>query len=154
VFCFKADYADDGRTVVIAYAATLGHISGAFALEHYSPLNPGFNIVTGTPYSLGRIDNISHALMVGVNSFNGGKSVRCNCTLRSASKFGLSTLIASWNDSSSTPLIAAKRRVVALNFLPLSSMYSINGWDQSTDGMRIIANALRFDGEPALCKIN
>lgn len=59
-----------------------------------------------------------------------------------------STLVAALNDSTTTPLIAVKGRVVALNANPFSSDSGNNGGWNSTasDGTRLLANLLLFKG--------
>jgi hypothetical protein len=55
-------------------------------------------------------------------------------------------LVARWNDLPATPLIAVNGRVVGLNANPFSNDASVDGWDNATDGTRLLTNLILFKG--------
>ena len=75
-------------------------------------------------------------LLAGVSSFDGGSSSFRNPTGLAAG----ATQVAHWSDG--TPLVAFKGRVVGLNFFPPSSDVRSDFWKSSTDGVRLMTNAL------------
>ena len=137
-----ADYVDGGGTVVLAAFNYLDSYTptGRFASGAYSPLIPN-SYISGPAQSLILIKDLpNHPLLQGVNSFNGGsRSYRGSGTLASGA-----TVVAHWNNSDNTPLIAVKGNVVALNFFPPSSNMRSDFWDASTDGGRMMVNALAW----------
>lgn len=135
-----ADYVDAGGTVALAaFGLTMPSewgISGRLSTGDYLPLIQGSRVIAPVQSFIPVQPN--HPLLQGVNSFNGG-SHRSAVSLASGA-----TLVATWNDASSTPLIAVKGSVVALNFFPPSSTVQNSYWDPSTDGGRIMVNALSW----------
>lgn len=57
------------------------------------------------------------------------------------------TLVARWSDQETTPLVAVKGRVVAMNAYPFSTDSGIGGWNSTDEnGARLLANLLLFKG--------
>ena len=79
-----------------------------------------------------------------MTSFNGGSSSYHD----SVSTTTGATLVAHWTDG--LPLVATKQltagRAAALNFYPPSSNARSDFWEASTDGGRLMANALLWAG--------
>ncbi|MBX3388009.1 MAG: hypothetical protein KF691_00995 [Phycisphaeraceae bacterium] len=93
----------------------------------------------GSPASLGTIAQPDHLIMNGVASFSGGaSSPRPSGTTLIAG----ATLIASWSDGK--PLVVAGPKInrVDLGFYPARAGASSSGWDSTTDGTKLLANAL------------
>jgi len=138
-----ADYVDAGGTVTLVSNGfsdlTTFAIGGRFLTGGYMPVSQGAFLFGGTPLALVPVLP-SHPILQGVNTFNGGSSSLRNLVSLAPG----ATLVATWNDAANTPLIAVKGRVVALNFFPASSTARADFWDASTDGGRIMANALRW----------
>ena len=137
-----ADYADGGGGVVI----------NVFAFFPSPGTGIGGRIVSGgyIPFTLGSYtfgpnltlvpDQPSHAILIGVSSFDGGAlSMRHLLTPNAGS-----TLVAHWSDG--TPLISTKQltagRIVGQNFFPGSSSVGGGYWQAGTDGARLMANSL------------
>jgi serine/threonine protein kinase len=148
-----ADYVDSGGGVVIGEfglnpAGSRGGISGRLSRDGYLPFTQqqGFS---GARLTM--ITNLAtHPILSGVNSFNGGSdSFYGNIALTSGA-----TLLAHW--SNGVPLVAIKQsasgRVVGLNFFPPSSDARDGFWDASTDGARLMGNALAWAGQCSMSK--
>jgi len=146
-----ADYVDNTGGVVVAMFGVGGiEIEGRFNTDNYWAIQPGsgtFNDQQG----LGTVYDPSHPLMTGVSSFDGGSS-----SYRPASDntHPLATKIADWSGGT-TPLIAVRRlpdstyglKRVDLAFYPPSSNVRSDFWDDSTDGGRMMVNALLWVAE-------
>jgi len=140
-----ADYMDGGGGVVIAVFAFnsspgLG-ISGRIQSDGYLPFTLGGN-TSGTTLTLVE-DLAGHALLDGVTSFNGGTSSYHHSGISTAAG---ATQVAHWDNgvalvSYSEPTAGI---CVGLNFFPGSSDSLSGGWDASTDGDLLLANALLF----------
>jgi HYR domain len=133
-----ADYVDQGRGVVQAMA----NLDGRWNVEGYRPLTDG-SLAEEAGLSLVK-DVPDHAILSGVNSFNGGMR---SSHLSPVSLQRATTLVASWSDGQ--PMVAEGAgplggRVVGLNLFPPSSDAMSEFWDRNTDGARLIANALLF----------
>jgi hypothetical protein len=137
-----ADFADAGGGVVLATFDFDTPLAGRFATDGYYPLTIGGS-THGTLQSLVK-DLPAHPILNGVNSFNGGSESWRDMVTPSTG----STLVAHWTDG--LPLVVTKQptigRIVALNFFPPSSDSSPNYgfWDSSTDGARLMGNALAW----------
>ncbi|HEX7654930.1 MAG TPA: hypothetical protein VF607_15580 [Verrucomicrobiae bacterium] len=87
-------------------------------------------------------------LLDGVNSFNGGSSSFMNFSITNAPG---ATGIAHW--ANGQPLVAVGsntlNRVVGLNFFPPSSDARADFWVASTDGAKLIGNAMAYAGRIA-----
>lgn len=142
-----ADYVDQGGGVVPAtfvYWNSLGlSMQGRLATGGYLPFttggqtnNAGLTLVKDLPL---------HPLLDAVVSFNGGTSGYLNSPVNIAAG---ATLVAHW--STGQPLVGAKDippgRCAGLNFFPPSSDSTGFGWVSSTDGARLMADALLWSG--------
>jgi uncharacterized repeat protein (TIGR01451 family) len=135
-----ADYVDTGGGLAIAtFAWGSGlNLQGRISTGGYFPF-----VVAGQ--SSGSFltlvkDDAQHPILQGVGSFSGGgSSYHDTVSLTSGS-----TLVAHW--SNNRPLVGVRQtaggRVVGLNFFPPSSTVSSDFWTASTDGGRLMANAL------------
>ena len=130
-----ADYVDAGGTVVVAtFAVASVPVNGRLNTGGYLPITPsgqaspgGLTLVPVVPAS---------PLLTGVTSLNGGTSSFYGTGALTAG----ATLVAAWNNGA--PLVATKGRVIALNFYPPSSDARPDFWVSSTDGGRLMSNAL------------
>lgn len=143
-------YIDGGGKVVVAqFAIYAANFNDGFA-------SPKYRVMTANTYgtgqaSLGTVALPNHPIMKNVNSFNGGSSsYRAKNTQLTTNSY----TIASWTDGNI--LIAANDKVgnkqvrrADVNFFPPSSAISGNWWQQSTDGGRILANALLWVADAA-----
>jgi hypothetical protein len=140
-----ADYVDAGGRVVATTFTTndsgLG-LSGRIVSGGYLPFTTGTQMDSDGPFQLVK-DQPSSPLLAGVASFDGGaNSYRSDIAVAAGA-----SLVAHWNDSGSTPLEVTKVApsgavVVGLNMFPPSSDASPGNWVASTDGARLMANAL------------
>jgi VCBS repeat-containing protein len=140
-----AAYADLGGGVVVAThtftPSGAGSLQGRLVSDGYVPFTPG-EVKRFIARRLGQVLLPDHALMAGVSSFHGGPySLHNNVGVRSGA-----TLVAKYDNG--VPLVAfkpvAKNYVVGLNFYSPSSAYDSNFWVKSTDGGKLMANALKF----------
>jgi hypothetical protein len=128
-----ADYVDQKGTVVasnFSFQDTPANrgIAGRFRTDGYSPFNYN-NDFDFTASTLGAND-ADHPLMQGVTAL--GATYRHDHTLAPGA-----TLVASWADADTSPLIAFKGRVIGINFHPQES--ELASW--TGDFARVIANA-------------
>jgi hypothetical protein len=140
-----ADYVDAGGRVVATTFTTndsgLG-LSGRIVSGAYLPFTTGTQMDSDGPIQLVK-DQPSSPLLAGVASFDGGtNSYRSDIAVAAGA-----SLVAHWNDPGSTPLVVLKvapsgAAVVGLNMFPPSSDASTGNWVASTDGARLMANAL------------
>ena len=140
-----ADYVDQNRGVVqsvFSYDPSAGvHLEGRWATEGYRPLTEGLPAPPpSAPLTLMPVLPL-HAMLSGVASFNGGVSSYHSVAGLDAA----TTLVANWSDG--LPLAAfgtrpTGGRVVGLNMYPPSSDARADLWDRTTDGARLMANAL------------
>src|SRR6267143_1529407 len=139
-----ADYVDGGGGVVIAvFTDAIVPLSGRFVSDDYYVLEP--NGDTLGHLTLGTVYEPSSPLMAGVTSFDGGtSSFRDGNPILNANAIR----VADWSDGE--PLIARRtingNRRVDLNFFPPSTDSQSDFWVSSTDGVKIMANALEFVG--------
>lgn len=150
-----ADYVDAGGGVVVATFAFWEAAGGGLAMNgrlltgNYLPFTTGQQNFTA---NLSLVKDLpAHPILNGVNSLTGNPSVYYNTPLAVANG---AALVAHWNNGQ--PLIAARQspnggRVAGLNFYPPSSTaFPSGGWLATTDGGRIMANALLWAGTPAI----
>jgi hypothetical protein len=144
-----ADYVDAGGGVVVTVFANSStganrHIQGRWLTGGYPIIVPqgGTTSLTGMAQTLGVVHIPAHPVMNGVSTFNGGtSSFRPTTTAMTAG----ASLIASWSDGK---IFAAQHGVhgnrIDLGFYPPSNAVSGSWWDQTTDGGKLMANALLF----------
>jgi hypothetical protein len=138
-----ADYVDYGGGVVCSTFATASvPIGGRFNTDNYWAIAPSGQ-QNSSSVTLGTVYQPTSPLMAGVTSFNGGdESYRGTSTDVATG----ATRIADWSDG--VPLIATKTikgiNRVDLGFYPVSDKAQSDLWNSSTDGVRIITNALLF----------
>ena len=142
-----ADYVDQGGGVALATFAFWNSsglsIQGRLATGGYLPFTTGSQ-ASGTDLTLTK-DLPLHPLLDGVASFDGGGESYHNSPITSAPG---ATLVAHW--SNGQPLVGAKDiapgRCAGLNFYPPSSDARSGFWVASTDGGRLMADALLWSG--------
>jgi hypothetical protein len=120
-------------------------ICGTFNSADHWAIEPGTQ-TTGGSLTLGKHDYVLNSpLLAGVTSFSGGAQ---SFRIKDASVNTNATRIADWSDG--TPLVAERTfgsaTEIALNFLPVSSATLTGGWDTSTNGAKLITNALLTAG--------
>lgn len=142
-----ADYIDQGGGVALATfafynGAGLG-IQGRLVSGGYLPFTTG-SATSGTTQTL-VADLPSHPLLDGVASFNGGTSSFRNSPIAITAG---STLVAHWSDGQ--PLVGARDmapgRIAGLNFFPPSNNGRSDFWLATTDGGRLMSDALLWSG--------
>ncbi len=137
-----ASYVDAGGPLVCALFEVAGGpgMLGRWASGAYSAIPYGAQL-QGTRATLGTVYDTTHPIMKKVAAFDGGpQSYRPAATNVAAG----ATRIADWSDGRplvATRLIGTTRRV-DLGFYPVSSDANAGSWDVSTDGARLMANAL------------
>jgi hypothetical protein len=142
-----ANYIDQGGGVAPAtfvYWNSLGlSIQGRLVTGGYLPFTTGGQ-TSGAGLTLVK-DLPLHPLLDAVVSFNGGSAGYLNSPISIATG---ATLVAHW--STGQPLVGAKDiapgRCAGLNFFPPSSDSTGFGWVSSTDGARLMADALLWSG--------
>jgi hypothetical protein len=142
-----ADYIDGGGAVITGHFSlnTSLAIGGRLATD-YQLIAPGAT-TTGNVI-LGTINFPDHPIMNKVSSFDGGVS-----SFRSNGAVVSGTVIAEWSDG--LPLIVVQENVgpaatkrVDLNFWPTSADGYPSNWVSTTDGTRIMANAILWTLSP------
>ncbi|MFO1463315.1 MAG: DUF11 domain-containing protein [bacterium] len=138
-----ADYVDGGGGVVAAVFATASAPwAGRFDTENYWAIQP-----TGqqqdSQETLGQVFVPEHPILNGVMSFDGGTS---SYRPSDNSLHPEATRIANWTGGDDIPLIATRlingTRRADLGFYPPSTDSRDDFWVATTDGARIMANAL------------
>lgn len=140
-----AAYINGGGGVVTAVFNSISRPSGNFASSAYQVTTGGGSNTPGQA-SLGTVNLPSHPIMQGVTTFNGGTSSYRDGTSTLASG---AFIIAQWSDGKF--LVAGRTGVgtlgvnrAELNFYPPSSTARGDFWTASTDGAKLMANALRW----------
>jgi hypothetical protein len=142
-----ADYVDQGGGVVLStfdFATTTTYgIQGRLTTGGYLPFTTAS---TASPGNLTLMKDLPlNPLLDGVTSFNGGSSSYQNSSISIAAG---ATLVAHW--SNGQPLVGSRDiapgRVAGLNFFPPSSDAGSGLWVSSTDGARLMADALLWSG--------
>lgn len=139
-----ADYVDQGGGLVIsAFANASIPFDGRINTSEYQVL-VSLSQTQGTLLTMGNISMPHHPIMQGVTHFNGGTSTYHSTSTTLSPR---SYIIASY--SNGAPLILAKENVglkkmrrVDLNLFPPSSGSRSDFWSASTDGAKIMTNAL------------
>ncbi|HRZ82174.1 MAG TPA: choice-of-anchor D domain-containing protein, partial [Candidatus Hydrogenedentes bacterium] len=141
-----ADYAAAGGGVVCSVFEVGDNMNSCMMLGRW--VTDGYVLMDrpttiNGPATLGTVHDPAHPIMAGVTSFNGGSaSYRPTTT----TVYPGTTLVAEWSDGH--PLVAvadvngAHRADVC--FFPPSSDTGSNRWDTTTDGARMLANALSW----------
>lgn len=149
-----ADYVDSGGGVLVMVFANTStqpsqRLEGRWRTGgDYEILRPGSDVVGGTA-SMGTVLLPSHPIMAGVSAFTG--------TLRPASQVMSphAVRIADWTDG--RILVAASSQYPGradLGFMPISNSFHPNGWTSTTDGARLMANALLYTMSGPSCYAN
>ena len=141
-----ADYVDAGGGVLVAVFAldnSTGYaIQGRLRSGGYLPFVTATSSSGVSGLTLVK-DDASHPIVQGINSFNGGSTGYHNAPSSIASG---AALVAHW--SNGQPLVGVRQtnsgRVAGLNFWPPSSDAISGNWLSSTDGGRLMANALAW----------
>jgi hypothetical protein len=142
-----ANYVDQGGGVALQtflFATNVAYgLQGRLSTGGYLPFTAAG---VAYPGSLTLVKDVpSHPLLDGVNSFNGGTTSYQNSPISIASA---ATLVGHW--SNGQPLVGAKDiapgRTAGLNFFPPSSDVFSSSWVSTTDGARLMANALLWSG--------
>src|SRR5262249_16203494 len=120
-------------------------LAGRFVSGGYQLITPN-QMIQDVPATLGTISYAAHPLVNLLATFNGGpKSFRPASSVLPAD----AVPVAQWSDGK--PLIvasASRHNRVDLGMYPPSSFVSPNFWLESTDGTRIMANALLYAVRP------
>jgi hypothetical protein len=134
-----------GGVVVAMFAGCINlkrsFVGGRFSSGGYYPIKPAKQ-KDNKHLTLGKVHKPSHPIMKDVECFDGGESsFFCPGELDP-----VASVIAEW--SNGFPLVAElqpKGRVIALNFFPPSSDTGDERfWVSSTDGARLLVNALTY----------
>lgn len=149
-----ADFVDMGGGVVFCAYGNCGRgnrLDGKWAEKKYDPLTLGST--ARMPYlKLGKVHVEGHAVMDGVDSFDGGELSSHGDGVPHAR----ADVIAEW--SNGRPLVVELRtqegspharkkggEIIGLNFYPPSSQVAVGGWEsEKGGGARIMANALHY----------
>jgi len=139
-----AEFVDLGGGVVICAYTNCGkgnRLEGRWEKGKYDPVALGVTS-RSSGLRLGKLQCPSHPIMKGVQSLNGGEqSSHGDGPLHPSAK-----VIAQW--SNGRPLVvelnAHKGTVVTLNMYPPSNDAATGGWDSSSHGGRLLANALVY----------
>jgi hypothetical protein len=149
-----ADYVDAGGGVVVALFANTSTNAARFLQGRWQqgdyiaiPQNGGF---AQGPGHIGQVLVADHPIFDGVESFitsygidsfgNPFGGYRPNITSVTPG----STKVATWNSGHTLVAVAPNPRVVELGFHPVSSDVHVAYWLASSDGGRLMANALLF----------
>jgi hypothetical protein len=136
-------YVDAGGGVVQTIFTTAGspgsNLGGTWtAAYNCIAFGPSIN---GTNATLGTIADQIHPIMIGVQSFNGGtSSIRPSGTALTPG----ATLVASWSDGKPLVAVGPKVNRCDLGMFPVSADAFSSGWLPSTDGVKLMANALLY----------
>ena len=142
-----ADYIDQGGGVVLQtfafYDAGGYGIQGRVSTNGYLPFILGTN---SYPANLTMVPELTQSpLLANVGSFNGGATSYQNSPLSLTTG---ATLAAEW--SNGRPLVGSiddrPGRCAGLNFFPPSSDVNSVGWVSTTDGARLMTDALLWSG--------
>jgi hypothetical protein len=136
-----ADYVDGGGSVVVAVFANASiPLAGRWVSGGYEVIIGGSGQFSG-PATLGTVHIPSHPIMNNVLSFDGGSSsFRPTSTVLAPG----SLQVADWSDGRVLVAVGANPKRVDLGFYPPSSDCAAGFWVSSTDGARLMANALVF----------
>ncbi|MBX3387945.1 MAG: hypothetical protein KF691_00670 [Phycisphaeraceae bacterium] len=147
-----SQYVDAGYGVVQAIFTTGGiansNLGGTWTAS-YNCIT--FGSSTSGAATLGTIAVPNHATMIGVQTFDGGSSsYRPSGTALTAG----ATLIASWSDGKPLVVVGPKINRADLGFWPLSSAVRSDLWNASTDGVKLMVNALLYTIRPKVLVVH
>ena len=148
-----ADYTDWGGGVVAALFATSNsdttpdaRLGGRWQSGGYPLIDNTGTVTSGTQATLGTVSYPNHPAMDQVATFDGGSiSFRPTSTLLPSNAVS----VARWSDGK--PLIVTsttRRNRCDLGMYPPSSFVAPGFWAESTNGTRIMANALMYTARP------
>jgi hypothetical protein len=157
-----ADYADAGGGVVVAVFANTSTNPARFLQGRWLsggpggayiaiPQNGGFFEAMG---GLGQVLVPNHVIFDGVDDFRTSTGTTVGGALFGGYRPNITTLtpgsvkIATWNTGHTLVALAPNPRVVELGFHPVSNAVNAGYWDQTSDGARLMANALLFAMTP------
>jgi len=110
-----------------------------------------FGPSTSGAATLGAIPDQNHPIMIGVQAFDGGSlSFRPSGVALTAG----ATLVASWSDGKPLVAVGPKINRCDLGFYPPSSDGQPGCWVSSTDGVKLMANALLYVMRPRVLIIH
>ncbi|MDA1263533.1 MAG: hypothetical protein O2816_00470 [Planctomycetota bacterium] len=141
-----ADFVDLHHGVVTTMFSTLDKWmpGGRWESQGYQTL-----VCTGqqqhTQQFLGTVHVPGHALLAGVQSFDGGHGGASSTGSFRPTNWTVApgaTVIAEWTDGVPLVVQGANPRRIDLGFFPVSDACDPRFWDSSTDGARLLANAL------------
>ena len=147
-----AAYVDGGGGVVQTVFTTGGvpgsNLAGNWTASYNSIV---FGPSASGAATLGTITDQNHPIMIGVETFNGGtSSFRPSGTALTAG----ATLVASWSDGKPLVAVGPKINRCDLGFYPASSDVFSSYWTSSTDGVKLMANALLYVMRPRVLIID
>ncbi len=146
-----ADYVDAGGGVVLSMFAMNEPLifpnitpTGRFLTDNYYCIERDTGPILSGVSSLGTVHVPGSPVMKGVTSFNGGAgsfrpSTGPHPRAMRVADWGTGEILVATRDD-----LAGKR--VDLGFFPVSNLQQGNGWDSTTDGNLLIANALVYAG--------
>lgn len=142
-----ADYVDgEGGVVLTLFPSYVSSPTGRFegvAMDYFAIPPGSAPLSTASQLTLGTIHEPAHDISNGVTRFNGG-----TISFRPATQQIVTgaTRIADWSDN--TPLVAVREDKAArradLGFYPPSSDAITDGWRATTNGDKLMANALTW----------
>ncbi len=140
-----ASYVDNGGAVVVAvFANTLSdpccHLAGNWLAGHEVIPTAGNDIVSGQAF-LGTLLIPSHPILQGVVTFDGGAN---SFRPKVQSVAPGATRIAEWSDGKTLLAVGANPARVDLGFYPPSNACDLSLWAETTDGAKLLSNALAF----------
>jgi hypothetical protein len=142
-----ADYVDAGGGVVVAIFATTNgsdtlRLRGRWETGGYPIMIPGPGTTTGGSHSLGAILIPGHPILEGVNTFHGG-SQSWRPTSSQLAPHGIR--VAEWTDGRNLIVTSSQfPNRVDLGMYPPSDVVVSTWWVSTTDGARLMANALLY----------
>jgi len=142
-----ADYVDAGGGVVNMAFSTTGFSfpAGRWPQNYQSMVGGGSVIASASTLDLGSITDQHHGILIGVRSFSGGgASFRANQNNVAPG----ATVVARWAGGNVLASAGPLPGRVDLNFFPPSSAVGSDFWDQSTDGIKLMVNALLYTIRP------
>ena len=149
-----ADYIDAGGGVVncvfsISTTTANRFLAGRWDSTYQILVQGGGNTSAGGERSIGTVHVPGHPILLGVNTFSGGTS---SFRPTGTTLTGHGQLIAQWSDTvpaNGKMLISTsstRARRVDLGMVPYSTTAVTTGWNATTDGGRLMANALLYAG--------